>query len=126
MEPLVENYVSNFIKMCAATKSLAMQSGNQTVDTILQYVSYNIRLMQHIWQAAQDKNKQPRVYAAGWLRTVLGRQAGSKTHFEHTGGLEIAEKTIRKCLLDADPKVKESMRATYWAFAKSWPDRAEM
>ncbi|KAF2153988.1 hypothetical protein K461DRAFT_209045, partial [Myriangium duriaei CBS 260.36] len=125
MESMVETYLQNFVKMCAATKSIAAQNGNQTADTIFQYVSYNVRLMQHIWFAAQDKNKQPRIYAAAWLRTVLGRQAGSKTHFEHTGGLELTEKTIKKCLVDADPKVKESMRATYWAFAKSWPEKAE-
>lgn len=81
--------------------------------------------MQHIWAAAQDKNKAPRTYSAGWLRTVLQKQAGAKSHFDNSGGLELAEKTIRKCLEDSDPKVKESMRATYWAYAKLWPDRAE-
>ncbi|GAM84510.1 hypothetical protein ANO11243_025060 [Dothideomycetidae sp. 11243] len=126
MESMVENYLQSFIKMCAATKSLAQQSGNYTVDTIFQYVSYNVRHVQHVWLAAQDKNKQPRVFAALWLRTILGRQSGSRNQFEHSGGLELAEKTIKKCLTDADPKVKESMRATYWAFAKTWPDRAEV
>ncbi|KAF4551929.1 STU1-like protein [Elsinoe fawcettii] len=125
MDSMVENYLQSFVKMCAATKAISQQSGNQTVDTIFQYVSYNIRLSQHIWFAAQDKNKQPRVCAAGWLRTLLSRQAGSRTHFEHVGGLDLAEKTIQKCLTDADPKVKESMRATYWTYAKLWPEKAE-
>ena len=85
----------------------------------------NVRNLQHILHASQDKNRQPRMFAAGWLRTVLSRQAGSRTHFESTGGLDLTEKIIRKCLEDADPKVKESMRATFWAYAKLWPDRSE-
>ncbi|PNS16864.1 Protein stu-1 [Sphaceloma murrayae] len=125
MDSMVETYLQHFVKMCAATKSIQVQNGNNTVDTILQYVSYNIKLSQHVWLAAQDKNKSPRVFSAGWLRTILSRQAGSRTHFEHVGGLDLAEKTIKKCLTDADPKVKESMRATYWAYAKLWPDKAE-
>lgn len=124
MDSMVEIYLQSFIKMCAATKHIAAQHGAQTTDTILQYVSYNRNLMQHVWAAATDKNKQPRQYAAGWLRTLLNKQAGSKTHYESSGGLELAEKTINKGLHDADPKVKESMRATYWTFARIWPDRA--
>jgi len=125
MDSMTEVYLQSFVKVCAATKQIAAQNGNQTVDTIFQYVSYNVRLVQHISLASQDKNKSPRQFAAGWLRTLLNRQAGSKTHFESSGGLELAEKTMRKCLEDADPKVKESMRATYWAYAKLWPERAE-
>jgi len=124
MDSLTELYLQNFIKMCANTKNIAAQNGNLTTDTIFQYVSYNVRLMQHISMATQDKNKNPRMFAAGWLRTLLSRQAGSKHHFETSGGLEIAEKAIRKCLEDADPKVKESFRATYWAYAKLWPEKA--
>ncbi|GAB7356797.1 hypothetical protein MBLNU459_g7683t1 [Dothideomycetes sp. NU459] len=125
LDPMVEIYLQSFIKMSAATKHIAAQNGNLTVDTIYQYVSYNVRTMQHIWLAAQDKNVQPRNFASGWLRTLLGRQAGSKTHFESSGGLELAEKIIKKGLNDPQPKVKESMRAAYWTFAKTWPDKAD-
>ena len=125
MDSMVEIYLQSFIKMSAATKHIAAQQGQQTVDTIFQYVSYNNKLMHHIWTAAQDKNKQPRMFAAGWLRTLLSRQSGTKSHFESSGGLAEAEKIIKKCLDDADPKVKENMRATYWTYAKIWPDKAE-
>lgn len=126
LDPMVEIYLQVFVKMCAATKNIAAQNGNQTVDTIYQYVSYNIRTMQHIWMACQDKNVQPRTFAAGWLRTVLSRQSGAKSHFESTGGLELAEKCVKHGLNDAQPKVKEAMRATYWALAKTWPSRADL
>jgi CLIP-associating protein 1/2 len=126
LDPMVEIYLQTFIKMCAATKHIAAQNGNQTVETIYQYVSYNIRTMQHIWVACQDKNVQPRTFAAAWLRTTLERQAAAKSHFESTGGLELAEKCVKHGLNDAQPKVKEAMRATYWALAKTWPNRADL
>ncbi|KAG9782279.1 hypothetical protein KCU95_g10490, partial [Aureobasidium melanogenum] len=126
LDSMVEIYLQTFVKMCAATKHIAAQNGNQTVDTIYQYVSYNIRTMQHVWIACQDKNVQPRTFAAGWLRTILSRQAGAKSHFESTGGLELAEKCVKHGLNDSQPKVKEAMRATYWALAKVWPNRAEL
>ncbi|KAL1305356.1 hypothetical protein AAFC00_002252 [Neodothiora populina] len=124
LDPMVEIYAQSFIKMSAATKNIAAQNGMHTVDTLFQYVSVNARVMQHIWFAAQDKNIQPRSFAATWLRTVLSRQASSKSHFEHIGGLELADKTIKKGLNDPQPKVRESMRATYWTFAKTWPEKA--
>ncbi|THW88159.1 hypothetical protein D6D15_06167 [Aureobasidium pullulans] len=126
LDPMVEIYLQTFIKMCAATKNIAAQNGNQTVDTIYQYVSYNIRTMQHVWVACQDKNVQPRTFASGWLRTILSRQAGAKSHFESTGGLELAEKCVKHGLNDSQPKVKEAMRATYWALARVWPNRADL
>ncbi|KAF1345347.1 clasp N terminal-domain-containing protein [Delphinella strobiligena] len=125
LDPMVEIYMQNFIKMCAGTKNIAAQNGNHTVETLFQYVTINARVMQHLWLAVQDKNVQPRTFAANWLSTVLNRQAGSKSHFEHIGGLDIAEKTIKKGLNDSQPKVKESMRAAYWTLAKSWPEKAE-
>lgn len=126
LEPFTEKYLQSFIKASAATKHIAAQQGNMTVDTIFQYVSYNVRLMQHIFAAVQDKNKQTRMFAAGWLKTLLNKNEGARTHYEHSGGLDLTEKTIRKGLDDADPKVKESMRITYWTYARIWPDRAHV
>ena len=126
MDSMTEIYLQSFIKMSAATKHIAAQQGNMTTDTIFQYTSYNIRALQHVSNATQDKNKQTRMFAAGWLRTVLNRQAGAKMHFESSGGLDLVEKSIKKGLDDADPKVKESMRATYWAYARIFPDKAEV
>lgn len=125
MDSMVEIFLQSFIKMSAATKHIAAQNGNITVDTLFQYVSYNVRLVQHVSFASQEKNAQPRTHAAGWIRTILERQAGHKSHFESTGGLDLVVNIIKKGLADANPKVKEAMRATYWTFAKSWPDKAE-
>ncbi|KAI9831777.1 MAG: hypothetical protein M1819_004674 [Sarea resinae] len=125
LDSMVEILLQNLIKLCAGTKKISAQNGNLTVDAIFAHVSYNLRLMQHLWGACQDKNVQPRTFAAGWLQTILANQAHHKGQFDHSGGLDLAEKCIKKGLADANPGVRENMRGTYWSFAKIWPERAE-
>lgn len=125
MDPMVELLMQTLVKLSAGTKKISSQLANATVDTILARVSYTPRLMQHIWGACQDKNAQPRLYATGWLKTILRKEAHHKHHMEHTGGLELLEKSIRRGLGDANPGVREKMRSTYWAFWGVWPARAD-
>ncbi|KAK3936767.1 ARM repeat-containing protein [Diplogelasinospora grovesii] len=125
IDPMVELLMQAFIKLCAATKKIASQQANVTVDTIIGRVTYNARIMQHVWGACQDKNVQPRLYATGWLKTILMKEAHHKSHVEHSGGLDLVEKCIKKGLADPNPGVREKMRATYWIFAGVWPARAE-
>ncbi|KAK4554026.1 suppressor of tub2 mutation [Recurvomyces mirabilis] len=121
----VEILLQNFIKTCANTKPIAFQNGRQTCDSIFQHCSYHVRMMQHIWAAAQEKNAQVRSCVPDWLKIVLKRQAGYKSHFESSGGLDLAEKCIRKGLDDAKPAVKEGTRAAYWNLARTWSERAD-
>ncbi|KAK1759267.1 clasp N terminal-domain-containing protein [Echria macrotheca] len=125
MDPMVELLMQTFIKLAAATKKIASQQANVTVDTIIGRVTYNSRIMQHVAMACQDKNVQPRLYATGWLKTLLNKEAHHKSHVEHSGGLEVIEKCIKKGLADPNPGVREKMRATFWMFAGIWPARAE-
>lgn len=125
LDPMVEILLQNLIKLCGGTKKISSQQGNATVDIIISKVSYNLRIMQHIWAACQDKNVQPRTYSSGWLKTVLKKEAHHKSHIEHSGGLDLIEKCIKKGLTDANPGVRESMRSTYWTFAPTWPAKAE-
>ncbi len=125
MDPMVELLMQTFIKLTAATKKIASSQANTTVDAIISRVTYNARIMQHVWGACQDKNVQPRLYASGWLKTLLNKEAHHKNHVEHTGGLDLIEKCIKKGLGDANPGVREKMRATYWTFAGIWPAKAE-
>jgi CLIP-associating protein 1/2 len=126
LDPMVEIILQNLIKLSGGTKKISSQNGNITVDKILANVSYHVRLMQHVWAACQDKNVQPRQYASRWLKTMLTTHGQHKSHIEHTGGLELAEKCIKKGLADANPAVREGMRGTFWVFAKIWPERAEV
>lgn len=125
LDPMVEILLQNLIKLCCGTKKISSQQGNVTVNIIVSNVTYNVRIMQHIWAACQDKNVQPRNYASGWLKTILKKEGHHKSHLEHTGGLDLIEKCIKKGLGDANPGVREAMRSTYWAFALIWPSKAE-
>ncbi|AEO55216.1 hypothetical protein MYCTH_2298825 [Thermothelomyces thermophilus ATCC 42464] len=125
MDPMVEILMQTFIKLAAGTKKITASLANTTVDTIISRVTYTNRIMQHVWNACQDKNVQPRLYATGWLETLLKKEAHHKSHVEHTGGLDLIEKCIKKGLADANPGVRAKMRATYWTFAGIWPAKAE-
>lgn len=125
MEPMVELLMQSLVKMTAATKKIASQMANNTIDTIISRVTYTPRLMQHVWNACQDKNVQPRLYVTGWIKTLLKKVAGHKHHIEHTGGVDLIEKCIKKCLGDANPSVREKSRSTFWAFWAVWPARAD-
>ncbi|KAK0629896.1 clasp N terminal-domain-containing protein [Bombardia bombarda] len=125
IDPMVELLMQAFIKLCAATKKIASQQANITVDIIIGKVTYNARIMQHIWAACQDKNVQPRLYTAGWLKTLFIKESHHKSHVEHSGGLDLIEKCLKRGLADANPGVREQMRATYWTFSGMWPARAE-
>ncbi|KAL9057094.1 MAG: hypothetical protein Q9162_002528 [Coniocarpon cinnabarinum] len=125
IDPMVELLMQNMMKLCSATKNIAAQNGNSTVEVLLSNVSYNVRLVQHVWQAVQDKNSQPRTFAAGWLKTLMRRQTHNRIQFEHSGGLELVEKSIKKGLSDANPKVRETMRGAFWAFEQIWHERGE-
>ncbi|KAK1252905.1 hypothetical protein MKX08_004092 [Trichoderma sp. CBMAI-0020] len=125
MDPLVELLMQTFMKLSANTKKITSQMANTVIDAILSKVTYTPRLMQHIWGAVQDKNVQPRTYAAGWLTTIIKKEAHHKNHIEHTGGVDLIEKCIKKSLSDANPGVREKMRATYWTYWGVWPGRAD-
>lgn len=125
LDPMVELLMQSLVKLCAATKKIASQQANATVDLLVSRVTYNSRLMSHIWNACQDKNVQPRTYAPGWLNTVLKKEQHHKSHLEHTGGVDVFEKCIKKGLADANPGVREKARSTYWKFYAVWPARAD-
>lgn len=124
IDPMVEIILQDLIKLCGAMKKISSQTCNSTVDTIFANASYSSRVLQHVWLASQEKNAQLRLFAAGWLKTLINKQARHKSSVEHGGGLELMEKCIKKGLADANPGVRESMRGTFWVFYKVWPGKA--
>lgn len=125
MDPMVEILMQTLVKLAGGTKKISSQLANQTVEIIIGRVTYTPRLMHHVWGACQDKNVQPRTYAPGWLNILMRKEAHHKSHFEHLGAVDVIEKCIKKGLADANPGVREKMRATYWCFYGIWPARAE-
>ena len=126
IDSMVEILLQNLIKLCANTKKITAAKGNDTVSAIMANATFNSRLIQHIHGASQDKNVQPRSYACGWLKIIISKHGHHKHVIEHAGGLEWIEKCLKAGLGDRDLKVRESMRSTYWAFARLWPERSEV
>lgn len=125
IDPMIEIIMQNLIKLCAGMKKISTQSGNTTVDTVIGHVTFTPRILQHITSAAQDRNAQLRLYAAGWIKTIIHRQARHKSTMEHGGGLDLLDKSIRKCLSDANPSVRETIRGTFWVFYGVWPRKGD-
>jgi CLIP-associating protein 1/2 len=73
----------------------------------------------------QDKNNNPRISAAAWLKILLDAHGEHKHQIEHGQGMENIEKAIKKGLADPSPDVRTPMRETYWVFAAIWPEKAE-
>ncbi|KAJ5082505.1 Protein stu1 [Penicillium argentinense] len=126
IDGMVEIMMQNLIKLCGSLKKIAAQNGQTTVDAVIGNVTFNIRILQHVHWASQDKNLQLRLCAAGWLRTLISRQAHQKSTLEHGGGLDLIEKSLKKGLGDANPGVREANRSTFWTFFGVWPDRANI
>ncbi|KAJ5224765.1 Protein stu1 [Penicillium citrinum] len=126
IDGMVEIMMQNLIKLCGSLKKIAAQNGHATVDAVIGNVTFNIRILQHVHFASQDKNVQLRHYAAGWLRTLISRQSHHKSTVEHGGGLDLIEKSLRKGLGDANPGVREAVRSTFWVFYSVWPERANV
>lgn len=125
MDPMVELLMQTCIKLAGSTKKISSQNGNICVDAMISRVTYTPRIMVHVAGACTDKNVQPRLYATGWLKTLLNKEAHHKSHIEHGGGLELLENSIKKGLNDPNPGVREKMRSTYWKFHEIWPARAD-
>ena len=125
MDPMMEIIMQNLMKLCASMKKITAQNGNITVDIVIANVSYTHRILQHITTASLDKNVQLRLYSAGWMKTLIVKQANNKASIEHGGGLELIEKGLRKGLSDANPDVRQAMRRTFWTFYSAWRIRAQ-
>lgn len=125
IDSMVEIIMQNLIKLCSGMKKISAQSGNTTVDVVIGNVTFSSRILQHITSAAQDRNAQLRLFAAGWIKTIIQRQARHKNSMEHGGGLDNLDKSIRKGLSDANPSVRETMRVTFWVFNSVWPRKGD-
>ncbi|KAL8688928.1 MAG: hypothetical protein Q9224_004765 [Gallowayella concinna] len=125
MDHVAEIVLPHLMKLCAATKKIAADKANESTTLIITNVSYNIYLMKLIWSACEDKNVQPRKFATGWLKTLVGKHREHKHVFEKGDGLPLFEKCLKKGLSDSNPDVRQSMRPTYWAFIRLWPERSD-
>ncbi|KAL8718330.1 MAG: hypothetical protein Q9181_008217, partial [Wetmoreana brouardii] len=103
IDSMAEIVLPHLVKLCASTKKIAAAKADATVNIIIAHISYNIFLMKLIWSACEDKNVQPRKYATGWLKTLVGKHRENKAVFEKGEGLQLFEKCLKKGLADSNP-----------------------
>ncbi|KAI4238344.1 MAG: hypothetical protein LQ349_001152 [Xanthoria aureola] len=125
IDNIAEFVLPHLIKLCASTKKIGADKANETTAILITNISYNIHLLKLILSACEDKNVQPRKFATGWLKTLIGKHREHKHVFEKGDGLAVFEKCLKKGLSDSNPDVRQSMRPTYWAFIRLWPERSE-
>jgi len=125
LDNMVEIMLQSLIKLCGNTKKISATKANDTVSAILTNVTYHVRLVQHIHNACQDKNVQPRTFACGWLKIIITKHGHHGSPIDHAGGLDLIEKCIKSGLADSNPSVREKMRSTYWAFARVRWEKSE-
>ncbi|KAL8668652.1 MAG: hypothetical protein Q9168_006734 [Polycauliona sp. 1 TL-2023] len=125
IDNIAEFVLPHLMKLCASTKKIGADKANETATILIANISYNIHLLRLIWSACDDKNVQPRKFATGWLKTLIGKHREHKYVFEKSDGLAMFEKCLKKGLADSNADVRQSMRPTYYAFIRLWPERSD-
>jgi len=119
---LLDVMMPSLITHCSSTKSVNQKNADVAITTVVKYATYSPRLLYHICAAFQEKRNPPRVYAPGWLRLMLHQY---HSHLTSEKDMDTINKAIVLGLNDAQVKVRENTRATYWEYAKLDPAGAE-
>ncbi|KAL4934580.1 uncharacterized protein BDV17DRAFT_249603 [Aspergillus undulatus] len=121
LDPSMDLIMPHAIKLCSTKKKITSENGNLTVIILLQNVTCNSRILQHVQSAASDSNTSLRLYSAGWFAVIINGQERHKTTPE--GVAEIAQ-CIKKGVSDAKDDIRAAYRSTFWDFYRFWPDKA--
>ena len=125
LDSIVEFIIHPLIKQCGNTKHQTATEANTTVTTIFTHTTYTPRILQHISNTMDERNKSLRGFAIGWLDAILIKYNNSKHMLEEKGGADIIYKLVNKGLTDADANVRKDSEPVYWNFSSVWPAPAE-
>ncbi|ODQ64220.1 hypothetical protein NADFUDRAFT_52553 [Nadsonia fulvescens var. elongata DSM 6958] len=124
-DSLTDIFIPTLIKLTAGSKKISAQNAHAAVSTIIAQSSYQMKIVNQISYAMHDKNFQPRLFAATWIRIVLACHGHAKNQIEHSGGQDVIEECLVKGLIDANPNVREDIRPAFWLFYEIWPQKAQ-
>ena len=125
LDPFCDLLYNNLVRMASLTKKIIAQQSQSTVDVIIHSTLPQPRLLLPIlWNALQDKAMATRAYAIGHIKVYLEVHGSRARHaIESSGSLEVLEKSIKKCLSDPSPGVRDTARQAFWIFDSVWHDR---
>ncbi|RXW25151.1 hypothetical protein EST38_g686 [Candolleomyces aberdarensis] len=126
LDPYCDLLLTNLLKMAGFTKKITAQQSQVCVRDILKLTTAPSRVVVPLlWTTLQEKTVQARAHAVVHAKTYIEAHGNrAKNAIEGSGAVEILEKFVKKALSDPNPAVKESSRATFWAFEAVWHEPA--
>ncbi|SCU93476.1 LAFA_0F16600g1_1 [Lachancea sp. 'fantastica'] len=120
INPIADGIFLSLKTVLSATKKIASQNAFYAACVLLSSMQFHSRTFQSCFMLSKDKNVAPRCYAAMFLRLFLIR---FNTKLDHC--VIYIEEWINRSATDAQTKVRESMRVTFWYYYKIYPSNAQ-
>ncbi|KAI9348757.1 clasp N terminal-domain-containing protein [Zopfochytrium polystomum] len=126
IDPCAEIITKSMLKVTSQTKKLVANAGFSALSEMIAHTSYNVRILTLLHGSLQEKNVAVRSYAVALFKLLIDAAVKSElgcNQLEKSGGLDIAEKCLRKGLQDAGPSVRETSREILEALHRIWPQK---
>lgn len=130
----LDNYTIDQILLCmircsSLTKKIVASASFKATNVFLKHTQFYPKIMNMLSLSMNEKNAQVRLYAVGYVKTLLQTHA----HRDHTrlimdrtnGVIDHFENILTKGLNDPTPVVKEACREAFWIFWEYWRERGE-
>lgn len=130
----LDNYTIDQILLCmmrcsSLTKKIVASASFKATNVFLKHTHFYPKIMNMLNLSMNEKNAQVRLYAIGYVKTLLQTHA----HRDHTrlvmdrtnGVVDYFENILTKGLNDPTPVVKEPCREAFWIFWEHWRERGE-
>lgn len=130
----LDNYTIDQILLCmircsSLTKKIVASASFKATNVFIKHTSFYPKIMNMLNLSMNEKNSQIRLYALGYIKTLLQTHAhrDSTRQFmdRTTGVMDHFENIITKGLNDPTPAVKEVCREAFWIFCEHWKDRGD-
>ncbi|SCU84533.1 LADA_0D02234g1_1 [Lachancea dasiensis] len=119
INPIGDGLFQSLKAVLSATKKIASQNAFYAACVLLASMHFHSKTFQSCFMLSKDKNVSPRYFSSIFLRLFLVRFHSKLDH-----SLVYIEEWINRGSTDAQTKVRESMRVTFWYYFRSYPRNA--
>ncbi|SCU92194.1 LAMI_0E09208g1_1 [Lachancea mirantina] len=119
LDPLAESIFNPLKGLLSAMKKISSQNSFTSICVLLSGISFHSRIFQQCAQLSRDKNTAPRSFCAIFLRIFIIR-----FHIKLETYIPQICEWMKRSLSDAQTRVREEMRTTFWYFYKVYPEHA--
>lgn len=120
-DPLCEAFLAHCLSMAGQTKKIVAGASQSSARAILEHAPHHTKHTQLLVAMGEERTPAARAAAGTHFATLSQVSQQHAAAFESAGEPEMMAQSIKKGLADANPAVKDSFRAAYWAFATAWP-----